>query len=144
MGHVYHGYVSHNQRVSCFFFPRLQWIRRREFEPSSVQCLLFVAVLSSQNSNDFDLLALSCGSAIYDHDDIHCTLLFRSFFFAVPFGWFFPIFMSGCFWFCFCFCFLSYFFAFLLVRFSASLLFLFFPCFYPCLLSAFPLLLVKP
>ena len=40
------------------FFTRLQWIRRREFEPSSVQCLLFVAVLSSQNSNDFDLMTL--------------------------------------------------------------------------------------
>ena len=123
------------------FFPRLQWIRRREFEPSSVQCLLFVAVLSSQNSNDFDLMTL-----IYWHYPSVVQYMTRMIFIAHYYSGgffllfrlvFFPIFMSGCFWFCFCFCFFSYFFAFLLLRFSASLLFLFFPCFYPCLLFRF-------
>jgi hypothetical protein len=88
---------------------------------------LFVAVLSSQNSNDFDLLALSFGSAIYDHDDIHCTLLFRSFFLLFRLGDFFQF-----------LCLVAFDFAFAFASFPTSLLFCLFAFPLLCFFCSFP------
>ena len=132
-----------------FFFPRLQWIRRREFEPSSVQCLLFVAVLSSQNSNDFDLMTL-----IYWHYPSVVQYMTMMIFIAHYYsGGFFLLFRLGVF---FQFsCLVAFDFASVFASFPTSLLFCFFafpllcffcsfPAFTLVCFSAFPLLLVKP